>query len=362
MVLQDALQGGGHQQILLLQPQALAANMVVGGVENLGNGLGHGVMLQGADIVAPGEGRHIEATGLLRAPQGQLVDLVGAVAGDKQVMGNRHNRAVVHMGHPELAVVVPLPGFAAQAHLHGVIFPGLEPHVAHIEPVVGELHLPAVHDLLAENAELIADGKARGRVFAAGEAVHIAGSQAAQTAVAQTRVGLQGAKALHAEAQAFQHRRNRIQHTHVIQVVSQGGSHQELHGHIIDLLAFLFPDLLLERAALLRQLLPDIGADRLVGLLLRGLFQAAAKGAAADLLQSRQNLCFVFSLVHMTSEWGLFHGRSRAASIIRNMINHNIFSHRNASVPSQKTMVLPPTFFIFCLDKIRSIVYDNRAV
>ena len=162
---QDALQRRRHQQILLLQAQPLAGEVVVGGVEHLGNGLRHGVLLQGADVVAAGEGGHVEAVGLLGAPEGQLVHLVGTVAGDIEVVGHGHDLLVAHVRHAELAVVHPLLGLAAQTHFHSVVLAGLEPHVAHVEPVVGEFHLPAVHDLLLEDAELIADGEAGGGVL-----------------------------------------------------------------------------------------------------------------------------------------------------------------------------------------------------
>ena len=45
MLFQDALHRGGHQQILLAQAQDLAGLVVVGGVEDLGDDLGHGVPL-----------------------------------------------------------------------------------------------------------------------------------------------------------------------------------------------------------------------------------------------------------------------------------------------------------------------------
>ena len=63
---------------------------------------------------------------------------------------------------------------SAEADLDGVVLSRVQPHVAQPQPVVRELDLPAVDDLLLEDAELIADGKARHRVAKPGRRVHVA--------------------------------------------------------------------------------------------------------------------------------------------------------------------------------------------
>ena len=91
-------------------------------------------------------------------------------------------------------LVGPLVDLAAEANLHGVILARVQPHTAHIQPVVGELHLPAVHDLLTENAELIADGIARHAVAKPRRSIHVARRQPPEAAVAEPRVGLHPAQ------------------------------------------------------------------------------------------------------------------------------------------------------------------------
>ena len=51
----NGLHRGGHKEILLLEPQRLALVMIVLGVENFGNGLCHGLLLGGLEILPPGE-------------------------------------------------------------------------------------------------------------------------------------------------------------------------------------------------------------------------------------------------------------------------------------------------------------------
>ena len=66
----------------------------------------------------------------------------------------------------------------------------IEPYFAAGEPVVGQLGLPAFFELLLENAVLIADRMTGCGIARGCKAVEIAGSQSAQTAVAQSRIRL----------------------------------------------------------------------------------------------------------------------------------------------------------------------------
>ena len=84
----------------------------------------------------------------------------------------------------EAAVVHPLADLAAELDLHGIVLAGAEPHVAHFQPVVRKFHLPAIDDLLAEDAELIADGAAGDGIAETGAGIHIARRQTAEAAVA----------------------------------------------------------------------------------------------------------------------------------------------------------------------------------
>ena len=184
VLFQDALQGGGNQQVLLLQAQALALNVIVRRVKDLGDRFRHGVLLQRADVVAAGESRHIEALRQLGAPEDQAVGSVAVIAGDEHIMRHGDDGVIADLRDLEAAVVHPLADLATKLDLHGVILAGAEPYVAHFQPVIREFHLPAVDDLLAENAEFIADGAAGDGIAKAGACVHIARRQTAEAAVA----------------------------------------------------------------------------------------------------------------------------------------------------------------------------------
>ena len=85
---------------------------------------------------------------------------------------------------PPASSVVAL-GVAAELDLDSAARAGDLPGVAVAQPLVGDLHLPAVLDLLVEDAELVADAVADGRDLQRGQRVQVAGRQPAQAAVAQ---------------------------------------------------------------------------------------------------------------------------------------------------------------------------------
>ena len=187
----DVLHGGGDEEVLLLQAQGLALVVVVLGVEDLGDGLGHGLLLHGLQVLAPGEEGHVQRDGALGVPQPEDVDVVGAVTGDLHILGHGQHVVAALVDHGVLAVGAPhvLHG-AAEVDLLGLVHLGDEPAVGDVQPVVGQLHLLAVHDLLLEETQLVADGVAGGGDLQGGHGLQIAGGQTAQTAVAQTGVGL----------------------------------------------------------------------------------------------------------------------------------------------------------------------------
>ena len=76
------------------------------------------------------------------------------------------------------------PNFTSQHHSGRAISHG----IAVAQPLVGLLDLPAVDDLLLEDAELVADAVAQRRHFERGQRIDEAGREAAEAAVAQARL------------------------------------------------------------------------------------------------------------------------------------------------------------------------------
>ena len=65
------------------------------------------------------------------------------------------------------------------------------PGVALLQPLVGDFHLPAVADLLVEDAELVADAVADRRHLERRERIQVAGGEPAEPAVAEARLFFQ---------------------------------------------------------------------------------------------------------------------------------------------------------------------------
>ena len=174
MLFQNALQRSRDQQILLLQTQTLALNMVVCRIKHLGNRLCHCIAFQCADIITAGEGCHVKALRQFGAPKNQAVHALTVISGDKQIMRHGNHRIIADLCDLELSVVHPLADLAAETDLDRIVFSRTEPDIAHFEPVIREFHLPAIDDLLAENAEFIADGVTGNGIAQSGRGIHIA--------------------------------------------------------------------------------------------------------------------------------------------------------------------------------------------
>ena len=258
--------------------------MVVCRIENLRNGLGHGILLERADIIAARERVHVKALRHTGAPERKLVDGLGAIAGNVQIVRDSNDGLIACLGGLELVAVHPLVYLSAEANLYSVVLAGMQPHIAHFEPVIREFHLPAVDNLLAEDAELISDGEAGHGIIQTGRCVHIARGQTAQAAVAKSGIRLKRAEAFQAEAEIMQDLPCRFQQAHVVQVVAQARADQKFHRHIIDLLALLCTRLLNKRTAVVLQKLAHGDAYSAIYLFFRRHFERAAEQPVAAFL------------------------------------------------------------------------------
>ena len=237
MLAHHVLGGGGDEEVLLLEAQGLALDVVVRGIEHLGDDLGHGALLHALHIVALGEEVHVQRVGALGVPEAEGVDLLAAVAGDEHIPGDGDDGVIAGMLGVVTAEAVPVGGdLAAKAHLHRVLVAGDQPALGSDPPVVGHLGLLAVLEALAEDAQLIADGVARGLQAQSGHGVHVAGGETAQTAVAQTRVRLLLENVGGVAPQILQRADDLLGNAQVEGILHEAAAHQELHGHIVDFL------------------------------------------------------------------------------------------------------------------------------
>ena len=177
------------------------------------------------------------------------------------------DRAALHLLLDHAAAVVYLAGVAL-LYL---------PHAAVLQPAVGQLHLVAVHDLLAEQAVLVADRAAHRGHVQRRQRVQEARRKTPQTAVAQAWIVLLLGNGVQRDVQILQRLLIVVGAYKVQYVVVQRAAHQELHRQVVDA-ARLF---LVAQMARLHEFIHDLVADGqrdgLVDLLLGRLVQRAAE-------------------------------------------------------------------------------------
>ncbi len=184
-VLEDVLETGGGEEILLLQAEQLAFVVVVFGVEDVGDSFRQFLFLRRLHIVAVVEVAQVNALRGAGAPQAQAVDGGGVIAHQRHVVGDSLDRVVADVTEHRAAVLVAHFDVTVEVHFAGILHYGHFPHVAVAQPVVRQLDLLTVHNLLAEQTVFIADGAAHRGQVKGGQRVHEARCQTAQTAVAQ---------------------------------------------------------------------------------------------------------------------------------------------------------------------------------
>ena len=235
MALDDVADGGSRQEVLLAQAEDLALDVVVVGVQHLGDELGAGVLAHCGVVVAQREAGHIEV-GSLGLPQTQLCNALAVVTLNVHIRGDGHDAVVVGVLDIVEAMVPVLVDLAVEADFHSLIGVALEPDLTAGQPVVGALLLPAVHDLLLEDAVLVQDGVAGAADASGGHAVQIAGGQTAQAAVAQTCVRLFLVDAVQADVSLGQSLLGSVIQAQIEQAHLEAAAHQELHAQVVHLL------------------------------------------------------------------------------------------------------------------------------
>src|SRR5690606_17645736 len=178
------------------------------------------------------------------APQPQGVDRSTTPAYHRRVIGDG---AYALLRLPQLPrgarTVVEAHHSAAKADAIGHLGTLELPGIAEVQPGFGLLGLPAVDDRLAEQAMLITNavavrGQTQGR-----HALHEAGCQAPEAAVAQCRIRLDLTDALELDTELGHGLAGHIEQTEIAQVVHQQATDEEFQGKVIDTLGALTLDL-----------------------------------------------------------------------------------------------------------------------
>ena len=300
-LLDGGLDGRGDEEVLLLQAQLLAAVVVVVRIQDLSDGAGQVLLLHGSLVIALVEGIQAEGVHGLGIPHAQGVDQAVAVAHDGQVVGDGPDALVAGLVESRTAVLNAGLDVAAETDLAGILVALDLKGVAVLQPLVRDLDLVAVDDLLLEHAVMVADAAAVGRIAQRGQGIHEAGRQTAEAAVAEGRIRLLVLNVRQIISQLGKHLLHHVLLLQGQDRVAQRAAHQEFHGHVVELLDALFligpvrrdpvvDDRILYR---IRQRLVDLLGRRVLDLLSVKILQIRDDQALQGLLVHR-----VLGLLH----------------------------------------------------------------
>ncbi len=201
----QVLQRGRDEEVFLPQPQFLPGGGRIGGIEHLGDGFGADAIGECAEVVPGVEGVEPQRVDGPGRPQPQRVDVLAAPADHGGVEGDRLDDFGRMPGVPGRAVLLihRLDG-AAEADVVGDLRTLELPRVAVRQPVLGVFLLPAILHRLSEQAVVVADPVAVGGHREGRHAFHEAGCEPAEAAVAERRIGLDGAQHVEIDTEAGQ--------------------------------------------------------------------------------------------------------------------------------------------------------------
>ena len=133
---------------------------------------------------------------------------------------------------------------AAEADLEGALAALELPRIAVVEPGLGQFDLPAVGDLLAEHAVDVADAVAVRRHVDGRHALHEAGGEPPEAAIAERGVRLERGDHVDVDAERRQRLAHVVQQAEIGEGVAHQAADQELQRQIVDALVLLVVGLL----------------------------------------------------------------------------------------------------------------------
>ena len=223
----DVAYGSCYEEILLAQTQRLALSVVIVRIKHLSDSLRHDISAKSLRIIALVEHSHIKR-GNFRFPKAQLRNSLAVVARNEHIVRYCEYRGVVFQLY---AVEIVIPVFfkvAVELNFDSGAGHGNEHSGSAGQPVIGQLGLPAVFQLLLKDAVFVKNGVAGSVVAVGSQRVEVAGSKSSQTAVSERRV-LYLLELVYIRAELLQTLGCAVQQIEAQQVIVHRSAYQELH-------------------------------------------------------------------------------------------------------------------------------------
>jgi len=199
------LQRGGDEEVFLLQPQFLAGRRRIVGIEHARDvGCLH-LLGEGVEILTAVEFLELHRCRRARRPEPERIAAVAPPARDRRVVGDGDHMLRRPPGEflPVIAARLDAP---TKADVISDLRPLELPGIAELQPVLRALGLPAVAHHLAEQAMVVADAVAEAGEAHRRHALHVAGGEPSQAAIAERRVGFDIPDRIEADAELGQGR------------------------------------------------------------------------------------------------------------------------------------------------------------
>ena len=180
----DILNGGGYQQILLLQTKLLSSVSGIVGIEDTGDVFCPLSGLKGIVIFSSIEGEEVEFIEGQRFPETETDGVECGIAGDGSIICSSNNCLRILPIAPLYAFGIGGPSdltvkFDLVFHINSLDLP----RVAVAEPIIRYFYLISILDQLLENAVVIANAVSPGRIVQRRHRIQKTGSQSPQATI-----------------------------------------------------------------------------------------------------------------------------------------------------------------------------------
>ena len=293
VVAHDALYTGRYKEILLNQAEPFSLVGAVLRIEELGNLVDViPELLTLLDLII-GQGSVVgEVLACLCIPQAQGIYGAILVADNRHIIrhGSYLGIALMH-GSGGTIIVDAHICLTIETNLYGLVWLPEFPGKAISQPVIRNLYLLVIDNLLLKEAVLITDTAAMSRQAQRSHGIDEASCQTAKAAVAETCIRLLRIKVSQIKIQLLQHSLQSVLQIKVNQVGIQETSQQELNGEIINLLLVIFLILLIGLNPVLGSILLNYLGKSLINLM---LIQAGKLTAVVNLGSGYKTLLQLF--------------------------------------------------------------------
>ena len=205
VLLYSFLYGGGNEEVLLLQTQLLTCIVIVVGIQNLYDITCQVLLLYRLLVVTLVKRIQLEALYRLRIPDTQGVYNTVAIAHDGEIKRNRLNGLIALLGKYVSAVLIGMhTDIATEFHNFRILRSAQFERITIHQPVIGNLYLITVADLLLEHTITITDTAAICRISQRCQGIQETCCQTSQSTVTQCCIRLLVLDQVQIQSQFFQ--------------------------------------------------------------------------------------------------------------------------------------------------------------